>query len=193
MSDKQDLRRENRFYREQCRGRVNKSPLPAAIAKTLHIIFDHMGSASDYTLAWVSHAALAEIQGLSERTIEWHCKAIQESGLLLVEKLGLREARQHLKCKFGYTLKGIFAHRLTFYRINAEHPFWAGDDGVVMTIKEVLAKRGGGRAAMVRRKTVNPVVHDGSNPVVHDALDPVVHVGQPLLYMHPVMLSESGL
>src|SRR5262249_25751018 len=104
-TDKQLARRESRHYREQCRGLLNKSSIPAAVAKTLNLILDYMGSPSDYTLAWVSHAALARTQELSERTIEWHCKAIAGSGLLLVEKLGLREARKRLEQEFSYTLK----------------------------------------------------------------------------------------
>jgi hypothetical protein len=140
-----------------------------------------MGSPSDYTLAWVSHATLAKTQHKSERTIEWHCKAIKESGILDVEKLGLREARNRLNQEFGYTLKGTFAHRLTFYRIKRNHSFWAGDDQAVSTIKEVLAKRGGGDhkpgRPRCRSKALNPVagdgIHDALNPVAGDALNPV--------------------
>jgi hypothetical protein len=197
MSDKQDLRRENLDYRRTCQRRLNKSPLPAAIKATLQLILDHMGSPSDYILSWVSHRALAESQGLCERTIEWHCKSIEESGLLEVQKLGLREARQLLKQEFGYTLKGVFAHRLTFYRINRNQPFWAGDDQAVNTIKEVLARRGGGDHAPGRprhrpkalkpdardgvRDTLNPEARDGLNPDARDVLKPEARDGQPFL------------
>jgi len=172
MSDKQDTRRENLEYRRTCQRRLNKSTLPAAIKATLNLVLDHMGSPSDYTLSWVSHRVLAEAQGLSERTIEWHCKAIEESGILEVDKLGLRQARKRLNQEFGYTLKGTFAHRLTFYRINRNHPFWAGDDQAVSTIKEVLAKRGGGDhkpgRPRDRSKAANPVARDALNPVARD-------------------------
>jgi hypothetical protein len=167
---KKDTRSDNREVRESCQWRLDSSPLPDSIKSTLRLIIRHMGSPSDYTLAWVSHATLAKTQHKSERTIEWHCKAIAESGILEVEKLGLMEARKRLNQEFGYTLKGTFAHRLTFYRINRNHPFWAGDDQAVTTIKEVLAKRGGGDH--------KPGRHDALNPVAGDALNPVAGDGQ---------------
>src|SRR5262249_27236230 len=125
---KKEARGDNREVRESCQRRLDSSPLPDAIKSTLRLIIRHMASPSDHPLAGVGHATLPKTQHKSERTIEWHCKAIQESGILEVEKLGLREARKRLNQEFGYTLKGTFAHRLTFYRINRNHPFWAGDD-----------------------------------------------------------------
>jgi hypothetical protein len=178
---KKDTRSDNREVRELCQWRLDSSPLPDAIKSTLRLIIRHMGSPSDYTLAWVSHATLAKTQHKSERTIEWHCNAIEESGILEVQKLGLREARKRLNQEFGYALKGTFAHRLTFYRINRNHSFWAGDDQAVSTIKEVLARRGGGDhkpgRPRYRSKALNPVArdtaHDALNPVAGDALNPV--------------------
>jgi hypothetical protein len=88
MAGDAQARRDNLDYRRSCQRRVNKSPLPAAIKATLNLILDHIGSPSDYTLSWVSHKTLAQCQGLSERTIEWHCKAIRQCGLLHSEQMG---------------------------------------------------------------------------------------------------------
>src|SRR5262245_7598431 len=107
MPDKKNkaaTRRENLFYRKRSRERIARSPLPPALAKTLSLLLDHMGSATDYTLAWLSHATLAEKQGgVSERTIERHCEALRVSDLIRVKKRGLVEARLFLKQEFGYT------------------------------------------------------------------------------------------
>ena len=169
---KKDTRSDNREVRESCQWRLDSSPLPDSIKSTLRLIIRHMGSPSDYTLAWVSHASLAKTQHKSERTIEWHCRAIEESGILEVQKLGLREARKRLNQEFSYTFKGTFAHRLTFYRINRNHPFWAGEDQAVSTIKEVLARRGGGDhkpgRPRYRSKALDPVAGDALNPVARD-------------------------
>jgi hypothetical protein len=142
-----EQRRENYTYRERCRGKLTKSKIPRQVKATLHLLLDYMGSASDYTTAWVSHKILAEQQGLSERTIERHCKAIEDAGLLIVEQLGVIAARQRLKQEFGYTLKGFYAHSLTFYTINPKNPLWGGQDQTAIAATEKQA-----RDALPKRK-----------------------------------------
>src|SRR5262245_27368086 len=141
MSKQDDVdRAANRSYRLDCQRRVNKSKLPPVIKATLHLILDHIGSPSHYTVAWVSHATLADVLGVDPRTVRRHCKAIHEGGLLVIEKLGLREAKQRL-AQFGGKL-GPMAHRLSFYRINRDSPFWAGQDGAATTkVNAALPKR----------------------------------------------------
>jgi hypothetical protein len=193
MAGDAQTRRDNLDYRRSCQRWVNKSPLPAPIKATLNLILDHIGSPSDYTLSWVSHKTLAESQGLSERTIEWHCKAIRESGLLHSEQMGLREARRHLKIQFSYDLKGAFAHRLTFYRINRQHPFWTAENeatvAVLSQIKQALAGRDKNRtrtapgttsatASGTSQAPLNPVAGYALNPVAGYAPNPVAGYGQ---------------
>src|SRR5262245_60397619 len=96
MSDKQDTRRENRFHLARGRERIDNSAIPAAVAKTPNLILRHIGSPTDYTLAWVSHQTLAEKLKTSERTIERHCEAIRESDILTITLEGLSKARQRL-------------------------------------------------------------------------------------------------
>lgn len=165
-------------FRNACLRRVNKSKIPAAVAKTLSLILDHFLSPTNYQVAWISQAKLAELQGLSTRSVEWHVKAILRTGLLRGEQLGLQEARLRLKNDFNHTMKGVYAHRLTFYSINRQHPFWTSKEGheqeVLDTIRETLA----GRDEKRTRQRVNPVAGYGLNPVAHDALNPVAGFGQ---------------
>jgi DNA-binding transcriptional ArsR family regulator len=170
----------NSRFRRECQELVIRSKLPAPIAKTLAFILSKIGSATHYELAWVSHAAIADALDLSERTVEWHCKAILEAGLLTAQKLGCREARRLLKEQYGYDLKGGYAHLLCFYSINRGHPFWAGDQGAtedtLAKIREALA----GRDRKRTRPASNPVAGYASNPVAGDTANPVAGFGKAL-------------
>jgi hypothetical protein len=177
-----ELRAANRNCRNSCKELLTRSRVPAALKSTLQHILEHFGSPTLYTLAWPSHGKLAEIQGLSERSIEWHCKAILASGLLTAEQLGARAARQRLKAEFGYQMKGTFLHRLTFYSINRNHPFWAGEEGAIETVITLMKEALRGRDKARTRRDTNPVAGYGSNPVAGYTTNPVAGYGQaPLL------------
>jgi len=189
-----EIRSANNQFRKECAARVTRSPIPAPVKATLQLILDHIGSASHYTLSWISHKQLAalqsdEVKKVSERTIEWHCKAILASGILTDQKLGATEARRTLKEQFGYEFKAKYLHRLTFWRINRDHPFWAGDkeatQGVVAAMREAVSGRDKDRtrpaANPVAGYAANPVAGDTANPVAGDTANPVAGFGQALL------------
>ena len=135
----QELRARNARRRRDCLSRVARSPIPAPVAKTLSYILESIGSATDYTLAWRSHLAMAEALGCSERAVERHCRAIAGSGLLTCRKLGCREARALLRDEFGHTMRGVYPHLLCFYAINGDHPFWSAGPGDTEAVARVVA------------------------------------------------------
>lgn len=154
------LRLENSKYRNACRERVTRSKLPKELKATLQVIISYIGSASNYTLSWVSAETIAKTTGTNTRTIERHIHILQKVGLINREKLSVADTRKLLKERFDYNLKVSSPNTwfMGLTTINRDHGFWQDGpiDGLLAEIKKVAhaARVGGRKAALDAEHTV---------------------------------------
>src|SRR5262249_17454686 len=116
---------ENSHYRNKCRDKLARSPLPAELCKTLQAILSYIGPVSYYTVSFASAETIADKIGVNPRTVERHVQILKAVGLIERDRFSAVAARRVFKERFDYDLK-VSTRSIYLTSINRTHPFWQG-------------------------------------------------------------------